>query len=113
MGYFAAERPTTRVTLPTSSTYWVDVYSTVKYREQQRFAALTDAEGKFDAAAALDTMLQAMIAGWNLDDDNGTVVEVTPENVGQLDKADVEAILAQIQSVIAVDEDEKKSSSKS
>lgn len=109
MSYFQASRPTKRITLPSNPRYWVEIFSSLKYKEQHALAS-TLKDGEVDGMAAADLMLRSMIAGWNLDDDAGQVVPVTPENIELLEKQDVEAILTALQSVASVDEDEKKSS---
>lgn len=106
MGYVSDSRETTRIELATPG-YWVDVFKSLKYREQKALQAVAG-----DAVAAADKVLALMIADWNLDDDRGQKLDVTPENIDQLERADVEKLMTGLTPILTEDPAEKKGSSK-
>ena len=91
MSYFSNQRPTEKVEL-TDSKYWVEIYTTVTYKEQKALAEI----GESSATQAADELLKSLVVGWNLDDENGDIVPVTQENLDLLSNKDAEIIMSAI-----------------
>jgi hypothetical protein len=93
------------VILPSDSSYWVKINSDFTYADVK---AVQDSP---ESAKATDITLQLAIKEWNLDDDEGKVLDITPENIDALRKEDFYAIVVALEKE-AGDNSEKKDSSK-
>lgn len=106
MSYFTA-RKTKKVELPSDSNYWVEIITDFKYGELKKLSEVGSAE----QSETSDALLQLAIASWNLDDENGAVLEINQENIDRLNKDDVTAILQAASDAVSSDDDTKKNSS--
>jgi hypothetical protein len=102
MSYITPKDLTT-IELPSDSKYWVKVATDFTYGDIKNIG--TDLEG----AEASDRFLALSIKEWNLDDDSGAILEITPDNINQIKKDDVLAIM-QVVNKEAGDDSEKKAS---
>jgi hypothetical protein len=93
----------TKITLPSDNNYWVAVTTDFTYGDIKGLG--TDLQG----SDASDRMLSLAIKEWNLDGDDGAVLEITPENINLLKKDDVLAIIQEVNKG-AGDDTEKKAS---
>lgn len=85
MGY--AKEKITKVVLPSDSNYWVKV-KTLRYGDLKKYVQYGGDEGFLTTGEKL----RLAIVEWNLDDDNGTILPVTEENIDLLQDFDVEAV---------------------
>jgi hypothetical protein len=90
--------------------YWVEILTDLQYGDIKKFAAVTQ-EGDVDFQTAADTFLQTVIKSWNLDDDQGNVLPITPENIDRLTKDDALLIVNEAGGLVE-DEAQKKTSQK-
>lgn len=97
MGYFSENQETKRVKLPSdkSGKYWVEVKTRLLYGDTKSGSVVTD-KNTPDVVAAVDRVLEVGIVAWNLDDNEGNVLEVTPENINRLDQQDASFLVDQI-----------------
>lgn len=110
MGYFK-ETTTKKLTLPSDEKYWVEIVTDLKYGDIKKFAA-GSVDGEIDFSAAADTFLQTVIKDWNLDDDQGNILPITPENIDRLDKDDAILIVNEAGGLVEGDAEKKTSSAK-
>ncbi|MDL2342309.1 MAG: hypothetical protein QFB87_04510 [Patescibacteria group bacterium] len=109
MPYFIEQQYNT-VQLPSQPTYWIKLCTTLKWKEVKAFANINE---KGDVTYALDQLLLTLIKEWNLDDDQGEVLEISQENIDRLTREDIEVLIAAVGSVVeSQTPDQKKSSSK-
>ena len=106
MGYFK-QATTKRLTLKTDANYWVDVTTDLTYGDIKKFATQDGAQVDFGAQA--DVFLQTVIKAWNLDDDQGVVLDITPENIDRLEKDDVLYIINEAGGLVEDDTSKKDS----
>lgn len=92
MAYFASAQPTEKITLPSNKNYWVEIYKNISWGQTKHFIR-TDSDGNVDMVAGADGYLAAIIKDWNLDDEAGNKVPVTPEAIDQLEQTDALALL--------------------
>lgn len=107
MGYFK-EQQLKKLPLVSNPDYWVEIVTNLKYGEIKHFANVSS-EGALDFATSADLFLQAVIKSWNLDDESGQVLPVTPENIDKLEQKDAMAILTEAGGLVE-SEDQKKTS---
>jgi hypothetical protein len=100
-----------KLTLKSNPDYWVEVVTDLKYGDLKSFASM-DKDGGVDFAASADVFLQTIIKNWNLDDDAGTVLPVTPENINRLSQADALLIMNEATALVDTEEQKKTSSLK-
>lgn len=98
---YVTPKELTQVTLPSNGEYWVKVAKSFTYGDIKNVG--TDLQG----IEASDKFLSLSIKEWNLDDDSGAILEITPENINLLKQDDVLAIISEINSG-AGDDAEKK-----
>lgn len=108
MPYTSCQRPTKRVTL--SDGYWIDVYTDLEWREQKQLAR-QGADGQVDFVGALDQLLALLIVDWNLDDETGAKLAITPENIDRLRADDATKLIEGLNSTEILSTDEQKKSS--
>lgn len=107
MGYFK-ETQLKKLSLKSNPDYWVEVITDLKYGDMKKFANISQ-EGQVDFATSADLFLETIIKSWNLDDDKGEVLPITPENINRLDQADAIMILNEAGGLVET-EDQKKTS---
>lgn len=107
MGYFKAEQ-LKKLELKSNPAYWVEIIADLRYGELKKFASITK-DGEVDFQTSADLFLQTVIKNWNLDDEEGTVLPITAENIDKLNKDDAVMILEQAGGLVD-DESQKKSS---
>lgn len=108
MSYFTAKRPSQRIVLPSDPSLWVEIYTTLTWKDEKNVAnRLTT------GALHADALLNSLIFDWNLTDEAGTTAPITEEYIDQLSRVDALALLNAIQDVKVEggDETTKKSSS--
>jgi len=110
MGYFNSQRETKQITLPSNNDYWVKVLAGLRYGDIKHLAK-TSENGEVDFTSTADQVLLTIIQEWNLDGEDGAVVEITPEAIDQLTQSDVMAILSEVKGLSTEGEAEKKTSS--
>lgn len=103
MGYVKEEQ-FKKIELPSDAFYWVEVSTDFTYGEIKGLG--TDLEG----VEASDKFLQLAIKKWNLDAEDGTILDITPENIDLLKKDDVLAIIADITGEVGGDTGKKERS---
>jgi hypothetical protein len=105
MGYVASYSGTEKLTLPTNSTYWVELRKCLSRQqlgdaERLLTQATVDMAGngtvKPDVTSYRTTMVTFAIASWNLDDEAGAVLPVNPTTVGVLAGPDFDAIYKRV-----------------
>lgn len=106
-GYFK-DQTLKKLTLPTNVKYWVEILTDLRYGDIKKFATASQ-EGQVDFATNADIFLQTVVKNWNLDDDQGHVLEITAANLDRLEKDDVLAIINEAGGLVE-SEAEKKSS---
>lgn len=85
MSYFI-KRPTKRITL--KDNYYIDVYTKLTYADRYEFARFGGS-----LAELANLALLRVAAGWNLDDESGNILELSPENLGLVDGKDVQPLI--------------------
>lgn len=95
---YLTEQKVTRVTLPSNKEYWVDIINELRWKEAKQFATIND-DG--DVTYALDKLLLTLIKDWNLDGVDGTRLEISQENIDQLNRQDAEALIGVVGGVVA------------
>lgn len=105
MSYFKTSE-VTRVVLPSNSEYWVDVLANFTWGQVKQLASVKE-DGSTNLEIAGDKFLLMAIKSWNLDDEDGNIVEVNTESIDRLEKDDVLAIIDCASGVIK-DGDSKK-----
>lgn len=110
MGYFKEEK-LKKLKLKSNPAYWVEIITDLKYGDLKNFADISQS-GAVDFAASADVFLETVIKSWNLDDDAGTVLPVTPENINRLSQEDAVLILNEASSMVETEDKKKPSSSK-
>lgn len=108
MGYFKEEQ-LKKLKLKTNPEYWVEVLADLRYGDIKKFGT-QNPDGEVDFAASGDLFLLTVIKSWNLDDDAGTVLPITAENIDRLEKDDVMLIINEAGGLVE-DSDSKKNSS--
>ena len=106
MSYFSNQRPTRKVEL-TDPAYWVEIYTSVTYKEQKALATISEVSN----TQAADELFKSLIVSWNLDDESGVIVPVTQESLDLLSNKDSEIIMTAITESLG-DGVQKKSSTK-
>lgn len=106
MGYFQ-ETQLKKLQL-SNPDYWVEVVTDLKYGDMKKFANVSQG-GQVDFATSADLFLETIIKSWNLDDDNGNVLPITPENINRLEQKDAILILNEVGGMVET-EDQKKTS---
>jgi hypothetical protein len=106
MAYSKKQRPTSRVKFVTDPNYYADVYSSLRFKEQKALG-LIDEQGNKGVVVAADVLLNAMIAAWNLDDEEGNPIPVSQEAINELEKPDADALLTEIGKIMDVVEQPK------
>lgn len=106
-GYFKKQE-LKKLTLPSNKDYWVEILTDLKYGDLKKFASSSD-DGKIDFSAAADVFMLTVVKNWNLDDESGTVLPITPENLDLLEKDDALLIISEAGGLVE-GEAEKKSS---
>lgn len=91
MGYFKGEQATTKIEL-TDKKYWVEIFTELRWGQSKQFFRATK-DGEVDMVASADAYLLALIKDWNLDDEQGTKVEITEEAIQGLAQDDALLIL--------------------
>jgi homoaconitase/3-isopropylmalate dehydratase large subunit len=89
MAYFKDGQKTKRVKLPSvkSGKYWVEIRPDVKWGQSKHALTVKD-DGTIDMVMSADRLLNMLIVAWNLDDKEGKVLEISEENVDQLEPQD-------------------------
>lgn len=87
MAYFKEGRSTRKVKLPSAPEYEVEIYTDIKWGETKHTLTLNE-DGSVDMVMSADKLLAMLIISWNLDDESGKVLEITPENIDRLEPAD-------------------------
>lgn len=111
MGYFKTQE-LKKLTLPSNKDYWVEILTDLKYGDLKKFAS-SNPDGQIDFAASADIFLQTVVKNWNLDDDSGNVLPITPENLDLLEKDDALLIISEAGGLVEGDEEKKSSPSPS
>ena len=93
MGYFQEERESKKVVFPSNNKYYAEVYTKLNWSDTKQSTKMNNETGEIDIVAGADAFLNRAIKSWNLDDDNGVVVPITPENIDKLDKDDALALI--------------------
>ena len=106
-----------RVQLPSDENYWVDWRSHITYADVKAASAAgianiapNSAPTDMDTGAVADTMLLRYIADWNLDDEVGNVLPLTPESLAKIDGADALFLSAKMARAQEKRIDERKNS---
>jgi hypothetical protein len=110
MGYFKNERTIERVYLADKK-YWVEVHTDVTWKEGKNFIT-PDENGNPSIKANVSDYLAALIVDWNLDDENGNKVPITPESIDKLNSPDAAKLVMAAGNGTGKKASEKKSSSK-
>lgn len=106
MGFLSAYSGTYRITIPhPDKEYWIDLKKHLTQGATEKagahMQAVTIIDGKPcpkpDAIRMRQELVLASIAGWNLDDDNGTVWPINLQSVRRLPEAVFERIFAQVE----------------
>lgn len=89
---------TDRLTLPSDGDYWVDMKKRAAYGDslaaQSAMVKIeTNGNGQAkvsepDSAASVRTLVARLIVDWNLDDEQGQKLPITPETIELLDSRD-------------------------
>lgn len=87
MPYFKEGRETRKVKLPSAPEYEVEIYTDIKWGETKHTLTV-NADGSIDMVMSADKLLSMLIISWNLDDEKGDVLPITPENIDRLEPAD-------------------------
>lgn len=104
MSYFT-EQLTEKLTLPSDANYWVEVIKDFRYGQVKEFA--TTENDTVDFTTQADKFLHLAIKSWNLDDELGQILPITPENIDLLKQDDVLAIINTSNASVATDESKK------
>lgn len=110
MGYFK-ETQLKKLKLKSNPDYWVEITTDLKYGDLKAFASVSQ-EGQVDFATSADLFLKTIIKNWNLDDGEGNVLPVTPENIDRLEQADALLILNEAGGLVESESQKKSSPSK-
>lgn len=90
----------TRLTLPSNKEYWVDWRESILYGDMKaatKAAVQLDmetGESRTDPTAMTDALLLGHIVAWNLDDEEGNLLPLTPESLDKLESRDTELLLS-------------------
>jgi len=87
MPYFKEGRSTRKVKLPSAPEYEVEIYTDIKWGETKHTLVLQE-DGSVDMVMSADKLLSMLIISWNLDNEKGEVLPITPENIDRLEPAD-------------------------
>ncbi len=93
-----------KVILPTDKNYWVEIDKDFTYGDVKSVGA------NLEGSEASDKFLQLAIKNWNLDNEEGNILEITLDNINLLKKDDVLVVIEAITKE-AEDQGEKKDSS--
>ena len=107
MSYFTSIRPTKKIEL-SDPAYWVEVYSAVTYKEQKALASISELSN----SQAADELFKSLIVSWNLDNEAGDVVPITPENLDLLSGQDSEIIMTALTDSLGSATEKKSSTNK-
>jgi hypothetical protein len=111
MAYFKEGRTSRKVKLPTAPEYWVEIYEGIQWGQTKHSMVLKD-DGEVDMVLSADKMLMMIVKDWNLDKADGTVAEITEENMDLLEPADALFLIKEAGADKATAEDSKKNSAK-
>lgn len=87
MAYFKEGRSTRKVKLPSNPQYEVEIFTDIKWGETKHTLTLNE-DGSIDMVMSADKLLAMLIISWNLDNEAGEVLPITPENIDRLDPGD-------------------------
>lgn len=87
MAYFKEGRETRKVKLPSDEKYEVTIYTDIKWG-QTKHALSMDESGNIDMIISADKLLSMLIVEWNLDNEKGEILPITPENIDRLEPED-------------------------
>lgn len=110
MGYFK-DTQLKKLPLKSNPDYWVEIATDLKYGDLKQFANISQ-EGSVDFATSADLFLKTVIKNWNLDDENGKALPVTPENIDRLEQADALMLLNEAGALVETEGQKKTSQSK-
>lgn len=112
MAYFKEGRSTRKVKLPSAQEYEVEIYTDIKWGETKHTLTLNE-DGSVDMVMSADKLLAMLIISWNLDNEKGEVMPITPENIDRLDPADALYLCREAGADEAAAKQAKKNSRKS
>lgn len=112
MPYFKEGRSTRKVKLPSAPEYEVEIFTDIKWGQTKHSLTLLE-DGSVDMVMSADKLLSMLIVSWNLDDEKGEVLPITPENIDRLEPADALFIAKEAGADEAVAAESKKNSRKS
>lgn len=112
MPYFKEGRETRKVTLPSNSEYWVEIYLGIRWGQTKHSLTLKE-DGEVDMVMSADKMLMMIVKEWNLDGPDGKIVEITEENMDMLEPADALFLIKEAGADEATAKKAKKNSAKS
>lgn len=92
---YATGKPNKRVTLPSDANYWVELGTEFTYGDIKNIG------GDVSGVEATDKFLQIAIKAWNLDGEDGNVLEITPDNIDVLKQEDVVALVDALNEEVA------------
>lgn len=95
MAYFT-QRPTKRIYLDEAKAYYIDVYARLTYADRYEFGRFAGTLTELANFAIL-----RLIAGWNLDDENGSVLSVSEETVGNVDGSQIQPVIDFVDEIVA------------
>lgn len=108
MGYFK-EQQLKKINLASDPKYFVEILTDLTWGDIKKFAKINQ-DGQVDFATSGDLYLQTVIKSWNLDNDAGEVLPITPENLDRLEREDVLLIIQEAGDIATEGEDAKKNS---
>lgn len=82
-------RQTIKVNLLTNPEYWVEIRKNLTYGELKDFNDYGGDAGPL----TVGKRLELIITDWNLDDDSGVKLDVSPDNIGVLQEEDWLAVI--------------------
>lgn len=112
MPYFKDNRETRKIELLSDKSYWVEIYSDIKWGQSKNSLTLKE-DGTIDLVLSADKLLTMLIVAWNLDDEKGNVLPITPENIDRLEPEDALFICKEAGADEATAKASKKNSAKS
>lgn len=111
MSYFK-EQQLKKLTLPSNPDYYVEVLESLTWSAGKELLPLTPGS-ESTLASTSDAYLNAVVKAWNLDDETGTVLPITPENLNRLSREDAMFIIANGGGEVQSEEQKKSSPLKS
>lgn len=97
-----------QIALPSNKDYWVKVLPFLSYGDAKKFAKVNP-DGDVDMIGSADIFLSTIIKEWNLDDEDGNVLEVSTENIDKLTQQDALYIINQAGGLVENDQAKKGS----